>query len=136
LHHRKHSPAVEEALAVRERLDVAATTADLDTLRQLLSADLVVSDPGNRIRRRDDLISLFQRGAVSYSSVASSVDFAEQIGELVVVMGTTETVLQSSPPGTPWPPGTKLCRRFTDVFRKESGSWRLLVRQSTVFKTE
>jgi Domain of unknown function (DUF4440) len=134
--HPHDAPAVAAALAVRERLDTAALTGDLATLRQLLSAELVVNDPGNRIRRRDDLIALFEQRAVSYSSVSSTVEFVEQLGDLVVVMGTQETVLEGAPPGAPWPPGTRLCRRFTDIFRQESGAWRLLVRQSTVFRAE
>lgn len=129
------SPAVGQALAVEERLSSAAQSGDLVTLRQCLSAELVVSDPANKIRRRDDLIALFEQRAVSYSSVVSTVEFAEQLADLVVVMGTRRTVVETVPPGAPWPPGTTLFRRFTDVFRRESDEWRLLVRQSTVFKT-
>jgi hypothetical protein len=108
----------------------------VDALRELLSAQVVVNDPGNRIRRRDDLLSLFEQQAVVYSSVSSTVEFAEELGDLVVVVGTQETVLEAAPAGAPWGAGARLFRRFTDVFKKESGTWRLFVRQSTVFKVE
>lgn len=121
---------------MQQRLDTAALTGDVATLGELLSAHVVVNDPGNSVRRRDDLMALFAQGAVVYSSVSSSVDFGEQVGDLVVLMGTQETVVESVPAGAPWRPGTRLFRRFTDVFKKESGTWRLLVRQSTVFKAE
>jgi ketosteroid isomerase-like protein len=134
--HGSHSPAVAEVLAVQDRLEKAALAGDVATLRELLAAQVVVSDPGNKVRRREDLLELFEQRAVVYSSVSSTVDFAEQIGDLVVVMGTLETVIEAAPPGAPWDPGTKLFRRFTDVFKEESGTWRLLVMQSTVFKTE
>jgi len=130
------SPDVAAALAARERLDAAALQGDVDTLRELLSPEVVVNDPGNRVRRRDDLLTLFRERVVVYSSVEATIDFAESVGGLVVVMGTKETVLEAVPPGAPWSPGTRLSRRFTDVFTKASGSWQLLVRQSTVFKAE
>ncbi len=136
VHDAPDSPAVAEVLAVRERLGAAALAGDVATLGKLLSPQLVVNDPGNRIRRRDDLLTLFQDRAVAYSSVSSTVEFAEQVDDLVVLMGTQETVLEAVPPGAPWAPGTKLFRRFTDIFRQEEGAWRLLVRQSTVFKAE
>lgn len=134
--HVGESANVAAVLAVRERLDTAALTGDVATLGALVSGQVVVNDPSNRIRRRGDLLALFQQGLVGYSSVSSAVEFAEEIGDLVVVMGTVETVLKAAPPGAPWGPGTKLHRRFTDVFRREEGSWRLLVRQSTVFSAD
>jgi Domain of unknown function (DUF4440) len=129
-------PAVAQVLTGRDRLEAAVRAGDMATLRGLLSGQLVVNDPGNRIRRRDDLLALFQERAVSYSSLSSKIEFAEEIGDLVVVMGTEESVLAAAPPGSPWGPGTRLFRRFTDVFRREAGSWRLVVKQSTVFKAE
>lgn len=127
-------PAVAEVLALRERLGTAALQGDVDALREILSRDLVVSDPGNNIRRRDDLISLFEKRQVAYRSIRATIDFADQLGDLVVIMGTQSTVLESAPPGSQWSPGTTLLRRFTDVFRNEDGSWRLIIRQSTVFQ--
>jgi len=134
--HASDSPAVVEGLGVRERLLKAALAGDVATLQALLSADLVVNDPGNRVRRRADLLSLFAQKAVVYSSVVSRVEFAEQLRDLVVVMGTEETVLEAAPPGALWAPGTTLFRRFTDVFKMESGTWRLFIKQSTVFRVE
>jgi hypothetical protein len=134
--HANDSPAVAEALAVQKRLEAAALAGDVATLRESVMAQVVVSDPGHKIRRREDLLELFGQRAVVYSSVSSTGDFAEKLGDLVVVMGTLETVLEVAPPGAPWGPGTKLFRRFTDVFKNESGSWRPLVMESTVFRAE
>ena len=134
--HASDSPKVAAVLVVHDRLNAAALAGDLVTLQELVSRDVVVSDPGNQIRRYDDLIALFQHGAVGYTSVSSTIDFAGELGDLVVLMGTVETVLKVAPPGAPWGPGTRLFRRFTDVFRQEEPSWRLVVRQSTVFKAE
>jgi len=130
------APAVAEVLAVNERLVAAARTSDAAVFRELLSKSLVVSDPGNRIRHRDDLLSLFGSGEVAYRSVKSTVDYADELGDLVVIMGTEVTVLESAPKGSPWGPGATLHRRFTNIYRQEDGEWRLIVKQSTVFSVE
>jgi hypothetical protein len=130
------APAVGQVLALREQLGTAALAGDVALLKELLSSELVVSDPDNNIRRRDDLLSLFDKGEVAYRSIETTIDFADQLGDLVVIMGTQSTVLETAPQGSRWGPGTTLLRRFTDVFRNEDGSWRLIIRQSTVFATE
>ena len=130
------TPAVVEALAANERLVAAARTSDAAVFDELLSEDLVVSDPGNKIRHRDDLLSLFASGEVEYRSVETTIDYAGELGNLVVIMGTETTVLESVPKGSPWGPGATLHRRFTNVYRKEEGAWRLIIKQSTVFSVE
>ncbi len=127
---------VEEVLAVNERLRAAALTSDVAEFIELLSDDLVVSDPGNNIRYRDDLISLFSSGEVAYRSIEATIDYAGELGDLVVIIGTESTVLAAAPIGSQWKAGDKLIRRFTNIFRKEDGEWRLIIKQSTVFSVE
>lgn len=128
--------AVVEALAAQKRLLAAARTSDAALFEELLSEDLVVNDPGNKIRRRDDIVSLFQSGNVKYRSVERVIDYAGELGDLVVIMGTEITVLESAPEGSRWGPGDALHRRFTNVWRAEEGVWRLIIKQSTVFSVE
>ena len=128
--------AVAEVLAVNERLTAAALAGDMSVFRELLSEDFVVSDPNNNIRHRDDLISLFANNEVVYRSIDMTIDYAEALGDLVVIMGTESTILDAVPEGSPQGPGVTLHRRFTNIFRKENGNWRLLIKQSTTFSTE
>jgi hypothetical protein len=115
---------------------MAARTGNAEVFEELLSEDLVVSDPGNKIRHRDDILSLFATGEVKYRSVERTIDYAGELGDLVVLMGTETTVLESAPKGSPWGPGATLHRRFTNVWRAEGGVWRLIIKQSTVFSVE
>jgi ketosteroid isomerase-like protein len=131
-----NAPAVTEVLAINERLVAAAFASDAAVFRDLLSEDLVVNDPGNNIRHRDDLISLFASGEVAYRSGKATVDYADELGDLVVIMGTESTVLAAVPKGSPWGPGATLHRRYTNVYRNEAGTWRLIIKQSTVFSVE
>jgi hypothetical protein len=92
------SSTVAAVIGLRERLGNAALTGDVATLRELFSEIPVVSDPGNNVRRRDDLLSLFEKRQVAYRSITATIAFAEQLGDLVVIMGTQSTELDSAPP--------------------------------------
>lgn len=136
----QESDVVREVLGLNQELNDAALTGDFGALERLLSEDLVVSDPSNTIRNREQLIAIFRSGQVVYSSVEVSVDLARQLGDLVVIMGTestTQTVVpKDSGLSAVAASGKTLHRRFTNVFRNEGGAWRLLVKQSTVYSIE
>jgi hypothetical protein len=134
------SPAVAEVLALHSRMNRAALNGEADVLAEYLSANFVASDPSNSIRHRDDLIALFSSGQVSYSSFKTSIDYADQLGEdLVVIMGTESSTQSSVPSDAGLEEATvasTLNRRFTNVYRREDGIWRLLIKQSTIFSVE
>lgn len=76
------------------------------------------------------------RGEVNYRSITTTIDYADELGDLVVIMGSESTVIEAVPQGSPWGAGALLHRRFTNIYRKEDGGWRLIVKQSTVFSVE
>ena len=61
-------------------------------------------------------MTLFASGEVAYRSVESTIDYADVLGDLVVIMGTKTTVLEAVPEGSPWGPGATLHRRFTNIY--------------------
>jgi len=130
------SPAVAEVLALQDRMNDAALRGDGAAFDEFLSKNFVASDPSNTIRHRDDMIALFSSGQVAYSSVKTAIDYADQLAEdIVVVMGTEITEQSAVPSDTRLESvavGKTLNRRFTNVYRKEDGAWRLLVKQSTI----
>jgi ketosteroid isomerase-like protein len=133
------SDVVAEVLAINERLRVAACNADARAFEELLSRDLVVSDPSNTIRHKDDLIALFSKGEVAYTSIEVTVDYASELGDLVVIMGTESSTQTSVPVDSGLGEiaiQKTLHRRFTNIFRREENAWRLLVKQSTIFSIE
>ena len=106
----------------------------------LISEEFVASDPGNTIRHRDELIVLVSSGRLRYESIETSIDYARQLGEdLVVIMGT-ESTTQSAVPVEGELKKVALTktlhRRFTNVFRNEQGFWRLLIKQSTIISAD
>jgi hypothetical protein len=134
------SAVVAEVLALQDRINEAALNGDGAVFEEVLSQDFVTNPPSNRIARRADLIALFSSGQVAYTSIESTVDFAEQLGDdLVVVMGT-ESTRQSAVPRDSGLGATLtetvLRRRYTNVYRREDGVWRLLIKQSTAMPSD
>jgi hypothetical protein len=129
------SSAVTDVLALQNRINDAALNGDGAVFEEVLSRDFVTNPPSNRVARRAELIALFSSGQVAYTSIEATVDFAEQLGEgLVVVMGTESTRQSAVPRDSGLGADvteTVLHRRYTNVFRREDGGWRLLVKQST-----
>ena len=132
--------AVKAALDSQDRLLEHILNGDADAFGELISEEFVASDPSNTIRHRDDLIALVASGRLKYESIDTSIDYADQLGDdLVVVMGT-ESTSQSAVPVDGELRNTALSntliRRFTNVYRKEQGVWRLLIKQSTIIAIE
>lgn len=129
------SSAVTQVLALQERINEAALKGNGAVFEEALSPNFVTNPPSNRIARRADLIALFSSGRVAYTSITATVDFAEQLGDdLVVVMGTESTTQSAMPADAGLGANVTaapLHRRYTNVYRREQGAWRLLVKQST-----
>jgi hypothetical protein len=132
--------AVKAALDSQDRMLEHILNGDAEAFGELISEEFVASDPSNTIRHRDDLIALVASGRLKYESIDTSIDYADQLGDdLVVVMGT-ESTSQSAVPVDGELRNTALSntliRRFTNVYRKEQGVWRLLIKQSTIIAIE
>jgi len=139
MEHSQVSDAVREVLEINQQLNDAILAGNFDVLERYLSEDLVVNDPSNTIRNREQLMAIFRSGQVAYSSVKISVDYARQLDDLVVIMGTEYTTQTAVPKDSGFSDvaaAGKFNRRFTNVFRKEGKIWRLLIKQSTVYLIE
>jgi hypothetical protein len=134
------SAAVNTVLAIQDQLHEFGIAGDAKAFGALISADFVASDPSNTIRHRDEIVALVSSGRLRYESIETSIDYARQIGDDLVVIIGTESTLQSAVPADgdleSVATSHKLKRRFTNVYRKENGEWRLLIKQSTIIAIE
>jgi ketosteroid isomerase-like protein len=128
------SAAVNTVLAIQDQLHEFGIAGDAKAFGALISADFVASDPSNTIRHRDEIVALVSSGRLRYESIETSIDYARQIGDDLVVIIGTESTLQSDLESVAT--SHKLKRRFTNVYRKENGEWRLLIKQSTIIAIE
>lgn len=121
----KQRAAIEQEI---KRLDVAHADAilrgDLVALDKLWTKDFRVNNPFNEIDKADRIRS----GAVTYASFLRVPEAVLIHGDTVIVMGREEVV----PKGTSPDAGKTINRRYTNIWMKRSGKWRLIARHASV----
>jgi hypothetical protein len=124
---------VQEVLALRQRGIAAMTTVGVSAESERYSSTFVANTPGNVVVTGEQMLQQFARGTVGYQSVEQHLDYAASHGpDLVVLMGEEVVVPRAGAPNA----GKRIHRRFTDVFRKESGEWRYDLRHANVISIE
>lgn len=131
---------VTTVLEVDTRLTAELLKGNTAAVREMLSDQFIATDPSNTVRSKDDLIAVISQGVLVYDSFETEVDVAKQLGRDLVVLTGVETSTQSAVPTTgelerSATKGT-LKRRFTNLYRKEGATWRLLLKQSTIIAIE
>lgn len=122
---------------VRERDDqerVAALNRDVAALQRLWADDFTVNAPNNRVvvGKKAVLDTFVGGGIINFSSFERSIEFLRVDGDFAVVMGLETLVPISSAPTAGLTAGRKVVRRFTNVWKKETGVWRLYWRHANV----
>ena len=110
------------------RLDLAHADAilrgDLAALDKLWTEDFKVNNPFNQIDRADRI----RTGAVTYSSFTREPETVLVHGDTVIVMGRELVVPKGNSPDA----GETINRRYTNIWMKRSGRWRLVARHASV----
>ncbi|HZI87810.1 MAG TPA: nuclear transport factor 2 family protein [Pyrinomonadaceae bacterium] len=121
----KQKVAIEQEI---RRLDLAHADAilrgDLPALDKLWTEDFRVNNPFNEI----DNANRIRTGAVTYSSFVREPESVLVHGNTVIVMGREITVQKGSSPQA----GKIINRRYTNIWMKRQGKWRLVARQASV----
>ena len=110
------------------KLDLAHADAilrgDLTALDKLWTQDFRVNNPFNEIDKADRI----RTGAVTYSSFLREPESILIHGDTVIVMGRETAV----PKGTSPDAGKTIRRRYTNIWMKRKGQWRLVARHASV----
>jgi ketosteroid isomerase-like protein len=121
----KQKAAIEQEIRM---LDVAHADAilrgDLDALAKLWTEDFVVNNPFNEVDKANRILT----GAVTYSSFTRNAEKVTVFGDTVIVMGQEIVVPKGESPDA----GKTINRRYTNIWMKRSGKWRLVARQASV----
>ena len=121
----KQKVAIEQEI---RKLDLAHADAilrgDLQTLDKLWTEDFRVNNPFNEI----DQANRIRTGAVTYSSFVREPESVLVHGNTVIVMGREITVQTGSSPQA----GKTINRRYTNIWMKRQGEWRLVARHASV----
>jgi ketosteroid isomerase-like protein len=120
--------------ALREeirKLDLAHASAilhgDAAALDSLMDDSVTVNHPTNRIiKEKKELLGLIQAGIIRYTSFERFPETFLFFPDMVVVMGGETVVPAQGAPNA----GKTLQRRYTNVWMKRDGRWRLTVRHA------
>lgn len=121
-------PALEQEIRA---LDLAHAEAifkgDARALDALMDDEVTVNHPTNRIvKEKQELLDLIGQGVIRYSAFERHPEKFLFFKDMVVVMGN-ETVVPA--PGAP-NAGKTLQRRYTNVWMRRDGHWRLTIRHA------
>ena len=121
----KQKAAIEQEI---RRLDLAHADAvlrgDLAALDKLWTKDFKVNNPFNEIDKADRI----RTGAVTYSSFIREPESVLVHGDTVIVMGRETVVPKGNSPDA----GKSINRRYTNIWMKRNGKWRLVARHASV----
>lgn len=121
----KQKAAIEQEI---RRLDAAHADAvlrgDLAAMDKIWTKDFKVNNPFNEV----DKAMRIRTGAVTYSSFVREPESIQIFKDTVIVMGR-ETVV---PKGNSPEAGKTINRRYTNIWMKREGKWRLVARHASV----
>lgn len=125
------SPSEDEAAirAIQEQEGIAVLNQDFATLERIWSEHLIVNNPANQVApNRTAVLNIFRQGIAHYSSWERTIEQFRIDGDIAVVMGA-ETV---TPIGRAPLAGQTVQRRYTNIWKREAGTWRLWARHANV----
>jgi hypothetical protein len=92
-------------------------------LGELMSDRGLVNSPIHVVHDQARVLALLGAGVIAHESLEGEIEAMRRYGDVVVVMGN-ETVRDAA--------GPTRRRRFTNVWSKEQGHWRLIARHAHV----
>jgi ketosteroid isomerase-like protein len=114
---------------------LAVLHLDYAALERLWSERFVVSTPANSIApNRAAVFELFRKSnGPMYSSYEKKIECIVFNGDVTIVMGVETVVPRNAPMETQT--GSPVQRRFTNIWKFENDTWRLIARQATIVPT-
>lgn len=123
------APDEAKIRALEDQEREAVLAGDTAALERLWSEQLTVNNPQSRVSAsRQDVFDLVKRGLIKYQSFERRIEAIRQHGDVVIVMGAEEVVPVGDMPRA----GQKLQRRFTNIWKKEAGAWKLIARHANL----
>lgn len=102
----------------------AVLSGDLKEMDKYWTEDFMVTNPFNEIDKADRI----RNGTVTYSSFQRICEAIQVHRKTVIVMGKEIVVPKGKSPDT----GKIINRRYTNIWMKIKGHWRLIARQASV----
>ena len=121
----KQKAAIEKEIRKLELAHAdAVLRGDLAAMDKIWTTDFIVNNPFNEIDQADRIRS----GAVTYSSFVREPESVRIHKNTVIVMGRETVIPKGNSPGA----GKTINRRYTNIWMKRNGKWRLIARHASV----
>ena len=121
----------QERMAIEQevnKLDLlhadAVLRGDQEAMNKYWTEDFIVTNPFNEIDQADRI----KKGIVTYSSFIRESEVIKVHENTVIVMGKEIVVPKGSSPDA----GKTINRRYTNIWMKREGTWRLIARHANV----
>jgi hypothetical protein len=117
--------AAIRTLEEQERL--AVLNQDVQTLQRLWAEEFMVNSPFNQISPNQAIVvDLMRQGLIHYSSFDRTIEQLRIARNVAIVMGA-ETI---QPAANAPMAGQTVRRRFTHIWQRNAGTWRLIARHA------
>lgn len=113
-------------------LTAAILADDADAFASFFAPECLVHAPNNQVNTAADSIALMRAGFIAYSSFEHRIERRARLGDYVVTMGEETMVPKGKAPNA----GKTVRRRYTDVWGKQHGAWKLVLRQATIISVQ
>ena len=123
-----HNAALQaEIKALDQAHAMAIFKGDALALDSLMDDEVTVNHPTNRIvKEKQELLDLIKQGVIRYTSFERSPETFLFFDKMVVVMGSEVVVPAKGAPNAE----KRIQRRYTNIWMKKDGRWRLTVRHA------
>ncbi len=128
------NPDEQLVLLLDDQERMAALNRDGPALEKLWSDEFILNAPNNQVVvGKGAVLETFVRaGIINFSTFERQIELVRADGAFVIVMGLETVQPVSSAPSAGLVAGQVIRRRFTNIWRNESGTWRLFVRHANV----
>jgi len=116
---------------------VAALNRDTIALERLWSDEFVVNAPNNKVSvgKQAALDAFVRGGIINFSSFERQIEFSRADGDFAFIMGLETLVPLSDAPSFGLKAGQPTHRRFTNIWKRKAGTWRLYARHANVISS-
>jgi len=121
--------AEREIRAIEDRERIAMLNADTATLRKIWADDFTVNPPSNINKittTSQELFDMMNSGTIRFTSFTRDIEHITIRNDLAITMGREEVVFTGNVPQA----GQTIKRRFTNIWLKKNGAWRISFRHS------
>ncbi|RXK57711.1 nuclear transport factor 2 family protein [Lacibacter luteus] len=122
----KNDEALLRKLEDKER--EAILKSDTTVLAEVMSKKIVVQNPENAIVGFQQIMERIRQGKINYTSFERKIENISFVNGMAVVMGLETLIPQAGSQNA----GKTVKRRFTNIWTKEKGDWKLTARQATI----